>query len=563
MENPLRNRRRGSRIESATSSKAFHVSLGDRAAKSNHPFLSDSVIKMFSCRFVWSIAAIVSSVAIPAADAFESPHANRIWVDTSGQHSIVAALIDWDDVSVRLLRADGGEVALPIAMLSEKDKAYLADKKTNVLSGNTLRGAPPSPPSITPQPELKLPRAVTTAASGATLGNDGEPVESKDGELPQKLLADRSPWSTYLDTSSIALPKIDFNMDVSEPIAIFVRGQKEVRAMTVVTSISGNIRMPGESTRQELVRFNLADQTATVAMRHYEKIRLLDHDQASGKSLALIGQNSLGRGGDLVVVTGWSDGVLGFADRRKLSGGTDPGRLPELYWARWVDDQHVVAKVDQSIGLWNIVSGEQLFRVDGLDPRCEPALSGGGRYLAVPRHGHVDLIATQSGQSLGRIKVESEVPGVQFSPLGNQLAITTMRRLRVWDLTAAALAADVRSRNSLGKGRPLWIDHDLILTESGTLVSLFRGVPIWRYEIAGTKRSSIGGRIAVLRKEPESQLNLLDLPHDGAKQALRRIDTSPIGIDPDRWEMPGRSAWQNGGWVDRDVQIGSVPTSRR
>lgn len=527
-----------------------------------------SVIRMFSCRFAGVIAALHFAAASTTTFAVDSPYANRIWVDAAGQYSVRAALIDWDETTVRLLRTDGGEITLPISMLSEQDKTYLTDKKTTVLSGNVLRGSSPPPPSITPQPELKLPRASTTSVSGATLGNDGDRVESSDDGLPKKLSADRSPWSTHLQPSSISLPKIDFNMDVSEPVAIFdpgqkAQGQKNVRAMTLVASISGNIWMPGESARQELVRFNLDDQTATVAMRHYEKIRLLDHDHPSGKSLAIIGQNSLGRGGDLVVVSGWSDGLLGFADRRKLHDNADSGKLPELYWARWVDDQHVVAMVDQSIGLWNMVSGEQLFRVDGLDPRCEPALSGGGRYLAVPRHGQVVLIATDSGQLLGTIKVESEVPGVQFSPLGNQLAITTMRRLRVWDLTAAALAADVRSRNSLGKGHPLWIDHDLILTESGTLVSLFRGVPIWRYDIAGTERSSIGGRIAVLRKEPESQLNILDLPHDGAKEVLRRIDGSPIGIDPDRWQIPGRSVWQNGRWVDRDVQIGSVTTNRR
>lgn len=518
---------------------------------------------MFFCRFAGVIAALYFVVASTTAFAAESPYANRIWVDAAGQYSVTAALIDWDETTVRLLRTDGGEVTLPIAMLSEQDKMYLTDKKSIVLSGNVLRGSSPPPPSITPQPELQLPRASITAVSGATLGNDGDVIRANDQELPKKLSADRSPWATHLEPSSVPLPKIDFNMDVSQPLAIFVQGQEDVRAITLVASISGNVRLPGESMRQELVRFDLGDQTAKVAMKHYEKIRLLDHHHPSGKSLAIIGQNSLGRGGDLVVVSGWSDGVLGFSNRRKMHDNDNPGKQPELYWARWVDDQHVVAMIDQSIGLWNILSGEQLFRIDGLDPRCEPALSGGGRYLAVPRHGHVDLIATDSGQTLGRIKVENEVPGVQFAPLGNQLAITTMRRLRVWDLTAAALAADVRSRNSLGKGHPLWIDHDLILTESGTLVSLFRGVPIWRYDIAGTERSSIGGRIAVLRKEPQSQLNILDLPHDGAKEAIRLIDGSPIGIDPDRWQIPGRSVWQGGRWVDRDVQIGSVTTNRR
>jgi hypothetical protein len=525
--------------------------------------LIDSVMNIAFCRPA-GLALLLLSAACPAL-AVESPHANRIWVDATGQYSVRANLIDWNDTSVRLLRTDGGEVTLPIAMLSEQDKAYLAENKSGASLGNGLRGAPPTPPEIKPQPVLKLPRAQTTASSGAMLGNEGKQVKLASDGLPKTLPADRSPQTVTIDTASIPLPKIDFNMAVSEPVAVSIDTANN-RVMALVASISGNIRLPGESTRQELVRFDVADQAATVTMRHYKKIHLLDHHLDSGQSLALIGQNSLGRGGDLVVVRGWSDDVLGFANRRGLFVATVAGAQvdpPELRWAKWVDDQHVAAMVNQTIGVWNIVSGEQLFRIDEMDTRCEPAISGGGRYLAVPRHGSVDLIATETGQSLGRIKVEGEVPGVQFSPLGNQLAITTMRRLRVWDLDGAALAADVRSRNSLGKGHPLWIDHDLILTESGTLVSLFRGVPVWRYEIAGTERSSIGGRIAVLRKEPTSELTLLELPHEAAKQMLRRIDASPIGIDPDRWQIPGRSAWQSGAWVDRDVEIGSMTSNRR
>ncbi len=529
-------------------------------------------------RFCRPAAFFGMAILAASASAVESPYTNRIWVDAAGQFSVRASLVHWDDTSIRLLRTDGGEVTLPISMLSEQDKAYLADKKTNVQRENFLRGKPPEPADVSPQAVLQLPRASMTAASGAMLGNQGDRIELTTDSLPETLPADRSPWTVTMEPMRVLLPKIDFNMDVSAPVAISVDGSPPVgsppdgsppdgsaasQSMALIASISGNIRLPGEGTRQELVRFNPIDQTATVAMKHYEKIQLLDHHLGSHQSLALIGQNSLGRGGDLVVVNGWADGVMGFANRRKLFGKTGPGELPELHWAKWVDDQHFAAMVDRTVGVWNLVSGEQLFRIEGLDPRCQPHLSGGGRYLAIPRVGSVDLIMTATGQSLGRIKVEGEVPGVQFSPLGDQLAITTMRRLRVWNLTAAALQADVRSRNSLGKGHPLWIDHDLILTESGTLVSLFRGVPIWRYEIAGTERSSIGGRIAVLRKEPLSELSLLELPHAGAAEMLRRIDASPIGIDPDRWDIPGRSGWQDGQWVDRDVKIGSVTSNRR
>ncbi|MGB7328824.1 MAG: SHD1 domain-containing protein [Rubripirellula sp.] len=514
-----------------------------------------------------AVAWATVSVASLFASQAKAQHDERIWVDAGGTYSVHATLIDWFDDSVVLLRSDGGQVRLSMGQLSELDKSYVAERKLSGGGLNGLRGGPPTPPEIAPLPPLKLPTAAelgdTADAAATPMAMDGEVQTVKLDSLPESLPADRSLYEIGLTNRRIAIPRVDFNTTVSAPNAITMSGDEDKPTVALAMSISHHIRLPGEKTRQELVAFDILNQRVGVPMQHSETIRLLDHRMASGKSLVLVGFNSLGRGGDLAVVDGWMDGSLELSRRRPVSGKTDPGAMHQLRFAKWIDDEHVLAIIDQSLGLWNIVSGKQIYRVDGIESRSMPALSGGGRYLAIPYEGGVDLMATETGKSLGRIKVEKQVPGVAFSPQGDMLAIATTRRVRAWDLPSAALAGDVRSLNSLGLGKPLWIDHDLLLTDDGTLVSLHRGVPLWRYDVAGTQRQSFGKHIAIFRKTPLTEMTVVSIPHPAAQQMIQRIDASPTPIQPDKWRVLGRSGWGSGGWVDRDVQIGGLTNGRR
>jgi WD40 repeat protein len=253
---------------------------------------------------------------------------------------------------------------------------------------------------------------------------------------------------------------------------------------------------------------------------------------------------------------------LELSHQRKLGNGQATGAA-HLRWARWVDDEHIIAVVDRTLGLWNIVSGEQIYAIDDIDHRAVPAISGGRRYVAVPSSGAVDLYATTTAQPLGRIEIENRVPGVSFSPPGDVLSIVTSRRMRAWDLTSATLSADITCRRSLGDGQPIWIDSDLLLSSSGVLLSLLRGLPIWRYDIAGTETVSIGKHIAMVRRHPTPEITIVSLPHEAAANAMRWIDSSPAKVDLDRWRILGQSSWGEAGWLDRDVQISARPRRLR
>ena len=190
---------------------------------------------------------------------------------------------------------------------------------------------------------------------------------------------------------------------------------------------------------------------------------------------------------------------------------------------RWVDDEHVIALIDQTLGVWNLVSGQRVYAIGGIDPRSVPALSGGRRYVAVPAAGSVQLHSTVDGRSLGRMESDGQVAGVSFSPDGKTLAIITPRRLQIWDLPTGTVSSEVASRVSLATGSPIWISTDLVLSNNGVLLSTFRGLPLWRYEIAGSKCAAVGRHVAILRRHPTTEFCVVSLPHPSAAESIRGV----------------------------------------
>lgn len=487
----------------------------------------------------------------------------RIWVDAEGLFSIEATLVEIAGDRVVLLRRDGGKTKIKIDKLSIRDQEYV-EEITNALDrspDNPLRLQPPERPETKPLAILDLPPADEVAEEGSFIQLGSVTSTSLSTQLPKSLPADRSPWSFAVAKTRIPILKVDNYDNCSRPLPMTVRTETGTRRTAIAMSVSRGLWIPGEAPRHQLIRFDADDGRSVVTLEHDDTIKLLDHHEQSNRSLLLVGHNSLGEGGELQIGTGWGDGNIQLHHRRKLSKKKSAGgKVPHLRWARWVDDEHFLAVIDQTLGLWNIVSGDQVYRMDGIHYRAGPAISGGRRYVAVPFQGSVQLFETRSGKPIGRIRLENQVPSVSFSPDGSTLAIATTRRLRNWDLRSASLSADIESRRGLGNGQPVWINSDLVLSSSGVLLSVFRGLPIWRYDLSSSETVSVGKHLAMFRKHPVSELSIVSLPHQGAVDAMHWIDNSPTEVRKDKWRILGRSDWKaRGGWTDHDVQVSALP----
>jgi len=496
----------------------------------------------------------------------------RIWVDQSGRFSVEARLIDITDQELVLLPATGKTVRIRRDRISDRDAAYLKQvEKTIALAPNILRSEPPQLPPIAPRPIFNLPNARVRADENEPLIMARATTRPRT-QLPESMLPDASPVTIDFAPASYPIDRID-SYDVVSP-ALTIAGSSSSETTPgkpwLAVSITTGLRLPSQNVHGRILRFDAGVSSPTTVWEGNEAIRIFDHHHPSGRWLMLVGQSSLGHGGQLVLAGGRElsprsrGGRLEFLCRRGLPAPESVGRLHIVRWANLIDEEHAFVLLDRSLILWNLVSGEQIFRIDGMVDKAIPAVSAGKRYLAVPGTGTVDLYSTQDGEPLGRIAVESNsVPGVSFSPRGDALAIATTKRLRVWDITAAALRGDVTTKQNLGVEPPIWVTDDLVLSGTGVMISLFRGVPIWHYQLAGGTASAVGNRVAVLRMYPESDLSVLTLPHPGARAAIRWIDTNFQGAEQQSWRLPGRSVWNGGQWQDRDVQVSSLGTSYR
>jgi hypothetical protein len=374
--------------------------------------------------------------------------------------------------------------------------------------------------------------------------------------LPTPVPADPSSIEHSFPESNFVTTSIDSFQDVSLPIPLTIQDAEGTLSTALAVSVSArqgfmlaSASSKGSLSTSKILCFQSGQSSAVTVFESNQPLRMLDHHQPSGRTLVLTGRPSRRTIGDLAVLEGWNDKSLKVVRRLKLDVEGKMGLPAQLHHGYLIDEQHVLLLIDRSIGLWNLETAQCVYRIDGIDPRTKIAVSGGRRYVAIPFSGGVDLWHTDTGKSIGRIKVESQVPDVSFSMDGARLAIANSRRLRVWDLTAGALSADISSLRSLGSGRPLWIDSDYVITGSGTLVSLFRAIPLWRYDLGSDRVAEVGNHVAVFRKHPQGELSVLRLPHETAQTQISKIDSGEIEVDRETWRIADQSRWR-GQWVD-------------
>ena len=60
----------------------------------------------------------------------------RTWLDATGEHRIEAAYVGLDGGKVKLKRADGKEIAVPLEKLSKADQRYVQELQATKKSAN-------------------------------------------------------------------------------------------------------------------------------------------------------------------------------------------------------------------------------------------------------------------------------------------------------------------------------------------------------------------------------------------------------------------------------------------
>ncbi|WP_197172327.1 SHD1 domain-containing protein [Novipirellula aureliae] len=484
----------------------------------------------------------------------------RVWVDASGQFTIEARLEAIENGTVILVRPNGSRVRIAEDQLGFSDHDYLEQWRSRPpVSENTLRFAAPELPEMPLLPKWTYPKATTQLEDGQPLAAKAEASshvdragnQSRQGAIPGSIPADPQADPISVGFGNVTIGPLHAYDHCSPPMPIIT----DANAFVAVSVSTGVTVSPDEANR--VIRFDPKSGESRIVWKSKRTLTLLDHHRPSKQTLVLTGHSNRGSGGQLAVVRGWDEESISIQLQRSLPPKDDDDarnsfRPTQVYWAKWLDDEHIIAAINSKLAVWNIVSGELRHLICSIDSQSVPAISAGRHYVAVPDAGGVCLYRTQDGKFLGRLPIESNrYAQVAFSPHGDSLAITTTNRLRVWELSTASIRGEVASRRSLGKSKPVWIDNDLVLSSSGVLLSLFRGVPVWRYELVGTEVGPVGKQtIGFLTRRPTGEIIVTQIPHAAATAAMAEVDRRLTPAIVANWRVPGRSRWVDGQWAD-------------
>ena len=464
--------------------------------------------------------------------------ATRTWSDASGRFNIEAKLVDHDDQNVRLLKADGKVVTVPLNVLSEDDQKHLKELKTeaeNPFAGGvpmeSESGSPPmqSPgvqshtmqgkPSGSLEPNQQL---LQSDASVTELPANGEEIFLKiDSELPS-LQAD-PPMLDEIDFRQMSWPlgPMDAYVKISHPVCIEPSQGLFAASSNRVSNASSDAHFG------RIHFFGPGSKRSKIAMELSETVRLEDHFIPADRTLITLGVGSnTERGGDLVLMSGLSKGDPQPLVRWHLPNHDKPGFKPKVEFARLVSATTAIVKVNDSVYHWDLAKGQCKWRIGRVRSGADIKISGGGKYLAVPDSRSVRIVDINAGELLGSIPFPSSLtPSVAFSPNGQLIALVAGNQYVVWDFIEAYVDSEMTIGTSAGKFYG-WIGNDYLLTQLGGLVDPKLRLSLWSYGLpsGGESLTLPKGIVTVSKDHKMSLASAMTVPHPGALAAAKKLE---------------------------------------
>lgn len=452
----------------------------------------------------------------------------RTWVDKTGKFKVEATLHELRDGKVILHTKDKRELTVPLSALSDADQKFVNNQDFNPFGG----GQP-----IESSAAMKSDGAATsssgrTSATGSAgllaknapakeLPTDGAEIFININQGLPEIAADPSPGQAKFRPMVVPLEKLDAYARVSQPVVI----DPEKPTFAVSTHRVGNTVAPDHFGRIYLASFGKS--RPTVAVDVDETLLLFDHHIATDRTLAVLGVNSPSeRGGDIVLLDGLAKGQPKAIARWHLPEWEKPGFKPKVEFARMLDGERAVVRVNYALYIWNLVEGKCLFALDRLSASGDLSLSGTGKYLVIPVSGGVRVVDTKTGELLGGVEIGTTLtPGAYFSPDGKKLGLIAGSQYRVWDVTQGKELAEGTVEGVPGKFYG-WIDNDYMMTQLAGIIDPELGMTLWKYHLpSGTDTVPLSGGIAVIDKSGSQSTMLITMPvpHGPVAKVKRKL----------------------------------------
>ena len=457
----------------------------------------------------------------------------RKWRDASGKFEVEAKLVEQDEKQVKLLKADGLIVSVPISALSKEDQTFLEQHKkdANPFAGGVPAtnsvikpspGTTPDKPSVpAPTDESKLSRQFKPTE----LPVGGEPIFLGSNEPVPPLEADVAVAIPKLKNFVQPLAKLDAYAKLSDPV--FIDPSEGVFALSahrvgnaVAAETFGRVFVYRPDQKKPTTAFEI-DQT----------FKIFAHHAPSGRTLAAIGLDSgTERGGDLVLLEGLASGKPVAVGRWHLPEWQKGGFAPKIEFARMLDAARALVQVNNDVYVWDLDKQTLVHRIERLRAGAKIECSANGKYLAIPAGGLCQMVDLTRGELLGVYKFTSVLtPEVKFSPDGSKLALVGGNQIVVWEITTGERKYEITIGDPCGQFYG-WMNDRQLLTQLGGLTDLDLGLSVWKYYLGAIRHVvPVTDGIVVADSSIEYFVGCLGIPHTSVRENAQRLQ-----IDDDK-----------------------------
>ena len=464
----------------------------------------------FACLMTTVIAV---AQPVPKADA-----KSRTWKAAVGGYEVQAVLLDRTTDAVRLQKADGRIVTVPIDKLSQADQDFL--KALPPKTEDPFAGGTPAPLNMKPsagQPAANLP------VGGEPFELKGDGNEVAFGQAPATPLEpDPMPRLLNLKPGSVQIRSMDA---YDKPSALCVIDpDKSLVAISVARNIAGR---PQETAGAMFVGA-LPNGPFREVIRSQEAVQILDHHPATGQTLVVAKSDHFQRGGELQVWEGLASGQPQVRFRALMPGHDKPGFKPKAEQAWLLAKDVAVVHVNDSLYCWNFAQNQLLYRTarNTVNTLRRPSFSGGRRYIALPVADGFQLIESASGKDLGFVQADTVASGgVAFHPDGNRVAIASSNAWSVYDCQQAGITKSGTVAAHLHNHLTGWVNEHCFLTDNGSVLDVDAAMVVWNYYASpsASKKLWNGTMSVVSTHRQQLRIDTLPMLDAKAKQAIQQL----------------------------------------
>ena len=462
----------------------------------------------------------------------------RTWTDSTGKYKTEASFLALKEGKVRLKKADGSILALPLEKLSEADQ-WIAKRLAKDQADDN--------PFVLDEPAGKEGGKKTDAAQKP----DAAEKPDEPGEEAAELAS--GDWSqvrtVVIDTSANGEIAPDAAQEVKHgrlrPFAVRSGGNPEL--IDNILPDRAHLRLllafisRGTDVELRLQVCDLRTAKAVHSLTLNTSAAAVDLSP-DGTQLVCVPRRFDRRKNRPEAVEVWKlekDGAL--VNRWNANEGERKGVTPDC--AGFISPEQVLTYNSGSgtLTLWEVKNARAIYTLNA-SPGCPPMLSANRKQLAVMSVAGPAILDAASGETLAAL------PGgpasecrFAFRPDGRKLAALFGEKVCLWDLAEKKLDREIWLPQSLpvnlgwfmGESRLDWIGDEHVLANGSHLINTRKRVVLWQYRAAGQIKScivddklcyvmadlmgaalSMGRRGAGARRS--SNVILVDLPHPEA-----------------------------------------------